>query len=124
MDVDRRKNYSNRWADSRDAKQQQGRLQQQERQKRWKLQYQKGRHSDRDSGSSIDSTPSRDSKDVNNSKNSSSSRDASSSTDHENSWKERQQQGVTKRCRLSWLTNSALVYEPKCGGRGEGVAGA
>jgi hypothetical protein len=22
----------------------------------------------------------------------------------------------TKRCRLSWLTNSALVYEPKCGG--------
>jgi hypothetical protein len=31
-------------------------------------------------------------------------------------------QGVTKRCRLSWLTNSALVYEPKCEGR-EGVAG-
>jgi len=31
-------------------------------------------------------------------------------------------QGVTKRCRLSWLTNSALVCEPKCGGR-EGVAG-
>jgi hypothetical protein len=32
-------------------------------------------------------------------------------------------QGVTKRCRLSWLTNSALVYEPKCGGKGgEGVA--
>jgi hypothetical protein len=26
------------------------------------------------------------------------------------------QQGVTKRYRLSWLTNSALVYEPKCGG--------
>ncbi len=25
-------------------------------------------------------------------------------------------QGVTKRCRLSWLTNSALVYDPKCGG--------
>ncbi len=25
-------------------------------------------------------------------------------------------QGFTKRCRLSWLTNSALVYEPKCGG--------
>ncbi len=25
-------------------------------------------------------------------------------------------QEVTKRCRLSWLTNSALVYEPKCGG--------
>ncbi len=28
-------------------------------------------------------------------------------------------QMVTKRCRLSWLTNSALVYEPKCRGRGE-----
>jgi hypothetical protein len=28
-------------------------------------------------------------------------------------------QGVTKRCCLSWLTNSALVYEPKRGGRGE-----
>jgi hypothetical protein len=28
-------------------------------------------------------------------------------------------QGVTKRCRLSWLTNSALLYNPKCGGRGE-----
>ncbi len=27
-------------------------------------------------------------------------------------------QGVTKRCRLSWLTNSALVYESQCGGRG------
>ncbi len=24
--------------------------------------------------------------------------------------------GITKRCRLSWMTNSALVYEPKCGG--------
>jgi hypothetical protein len=24
--------------------------------------------------------------------------------------------GITKRCRLSWLTNSALVYEPECGG--------
>ncbi len=23
--------------------------------------------------------------------------------------------GVKKRCRLSWLTNSALVYEHKCG---------
>ena len=34
-----------------------------------------------------------------------------------------EEQGVTKRCRLSWLTNSALVYEPKCGGRG-GVCGA
>ncbi len=29
-------------------------------------------------------------------------------------------QGVTKRCRLSFLTNSALVYEPKCRGRREG----
>jgi hypothetical protein len=29
-------------------------------------------------------------------------------------------QGVTKRC-PSWLTNIALVYEPKCGGKG--VAG-
>ncbi len=28
-------------------------------------------------------------------------------------------QGVTKRCRLSWLTNSAHVSEPKCGGRGD-----
>ncbi len=27
------------------------------------------------------------------------------------------------RCRLSWLTNSVLVYEPKCGGSG-GVAGS
>ncbi len=27
-------------------------------------------------------------------------------------------QGVTKRCRPSWLTNSALLYEPKCGGWG------
>jgi hypothetical protein len=25
---------------------------------------------------------------------------------------------ITKRCRLSWLINSALAYEPKCGGRG------
>ncbi len=32
-------------------------------------------------------------------------------------------QGVTKRCRLSWLTNSALVNELKCRGRG-GVAGS
>ncbi len=32
--------------------------------------------------------------------------------------------GVTKRCRLSWLVNSALVYEPKCGGGGaSGVRG-
>ncbi len=28
-------------------------------------------------------------------------------------------QGVTKRCRLSWLTNNAVVYEPKAGGGGE-----
>ncbi len=35
----------------------------------------------------------------------------------------RLEQGVTKRCRLSWLTNSALVYEPECGGSG-GVAGS
>ncbi len=27
-------------------------------------------------------------------------------------------QGATKRCRLYWLTNSLLVYEPKCGGTG------
>jgi hypothetical protein len=26
--------------------------------------------------------------------------------------------GVTKGCRLSWLTNSFLVYEPECGGEG------
>ncbi len=32
-------------------------------------------------------------------------------------------QGITKRCRLSWLTNIALIYEPKCGGRG-GVVGS
>ncbi len=32
-------------------------------------------------------------------------------------------QGVTERCRLYWLTNSALVYEPICGGRGR-VAGS
>jgi hypothetical protein len=24
-------------------------------------------------------------------------------------------QGVTKRCRLPWLTKSGLIYEPKCG---------
>jgi hypothetical protein len=30
-------------------------------------------------------------------------------------------QGVTKTCRLSLLTNSALVYESKCGGMGVGV---
>jgi hypothetical protein len=33
------------------------------------------------------------------------------------------EQGFTKRCRLSWLTNSALVHECKCGGR-RGVAGS
>jgi hypothetical protein len=27
--------------------------------------------------------------------------------------------GFIKRCRLSWLTNSALVYESKCGGGGD-----
>jgi hypothetical protein len=32
-------------------------------------------------------------------------------------------QGVTKTCRLSWLTNSALVYEPKCRGKGGGSCG-
>jgi hypothetical protein len=30
---------------------------------------------------------------------------------------------LTKRCRLSWLTIGALVYEPKCEG-GRGVAGS
>jgi hypothetical protein len=34
-----------------------------------------------------------------------------------------QDQGVTKRCLLSWLTNSSLVYESKCEGKG-GVAGS
>jgi hypothetical protein len=38
-------------------------------------------------------------------------------------WREGQVRGVTKRCRLFWLTNSALVYEPKCGGRGGGGRG-
>jgi hypothetical protein len=34
-------------------------------------------------------------------------------------------QGVTKRCFLSWLTSSALVYEPKKeGGRGGGLGGS
>jgi hypothetical protein len=32
-------------------------------------------------------------------------------------------QGVKKGCRLSWLTNIALVYEPNAGG-GAGVAGS
>jgi hypothetical protein len=32
---------------------------------------------------------------------------------------------VTKRCRLSLLTNSALVYESQCGGKGRGrIAGS
>ncbi len=31
-------------------------------------------------------------------------------------------QGVTKGCRLSWVTNSGLVYKPKCGGGGSGVS--
>jgi hypothetical protein len=35
-----------------------------------------------------------------------------------------QDQGVTKRCRLSWLTDSAFVYEPKCGGRGGSCGGS
>jgi hypothetical protein len=35
----------------------------------------------------------------------------------------RHHQGVTRRCRLSWLTNSALIYEPKCGGRGGELRG-
>jgi hypothetical protein len=30
----------------------------------------------------------------------------------------RSMQGVTKRCRLSWLTSSAFEHEPKCGGMG------
>ncbi len=32
--------------------------------------------------------------------------------------------GVYKECRLSWLTNSTLEYDPKCGGGGWGVAGS
>jgi hypothetical protein len=31
--------------------------------------------------------------------------------------------GVTERCRLFWLTKSALLYEPKCGGRERGLQG-
>ncbi len=38
-------------------------------------------------------------------------------------YREGNNQGVTKRCRLSWLTNSGLVNEPKYGGEG-GVAGS
>ncbi len=33
----------------------------------------------------------------------------------------RPDQGVTKRCRLCWRTNYALLYEPKCRGMGGGV---
>ncbi len=33
-------------------------------------------------------------------------------------------QGVTKRCRLSWLAISALIYESKYGGGGGGIAGS
>jgi hypothetical protein len=36
---------------------------------------------------------------------------------------QRPSQEFKKRCRLSWLTNSALAYDPKCGGR-VGVAGS
>jgi hypothetical protein len=32
-------------------------------------------------------------------------------------------QAVTKSCRLSWLTNSALVYEPKSVGEGGKLLG-
>jgi hypothetical protein len=39
------------------------------------------------------------------------------------SWKVLLTQGDTKRCRLSLLTSSALVYEPKCGRRGWGLLG-
>ncbi len=35
---------------------------------------------------------------------------------------QRVNQGVTERCRLSWLTNSSLVSEPKCGGEGHSVS--
>ncbi len=34
------------------------------------------------------------------------------------------QQGITKRCRLSWLSNSALVFGSIYGGRGEGFVGS
>jgi hypothetical protein len=36
-------------------------------------------------------------------------------------------QGITQSCRLFWLTNSDLLYEPKCGGNvgggGCGISG-
>jgi hypothetical protein len=35
----------------------------------------------------------------------------------------RTNQGVTKRCRPSLLTNSSLVYESECGGWGGGGCG-
>ncbi len=35
--------------------------------------------------------------------------------------KGRRQRG---QCRLSWLTNSVRVYEPKCGGKGGEIAGS
>jgi hypothetical protein len=38
-------------------------------------------------------------------------------------WSVGEAQGVTKRCRLSLFTNSALVYESKCGGREGGSCG-
>jgi hypothetical protein len=34
-------------------------------------------------------------------------------------WQVYADQGVTKRCLLSWLTNSVLVYEPNCGEAGD-----
>ncbi len=42
---------------------------------------------------------------------------------HFDNWKLRAK-GVTKRCRVSWLTNSALLYEPKCEGWCGGFAGS
>jgi hypothetical protein len=38
--------------------------------------------------------------------------------------KEFPDQGVTKRCRLSWLTKSAVIYESKCRGKGGGGVGS
>jgi hypothetical protein len=34
---------------------------------------------------------------------------------------EGREQGLTKICRLSWLTNTALVFVPKCQGGGGGL---
>jgi hypothetical protein len=39
---------------------------------------------------------------------------------HQCSSTKAEKQGVTRRCRLSWLTNSALVCMPKFGGWGGG----